>query len=82
MVDGVRGLAGLLVQLLVGAVSVTEQGLVTAHHQLMEAANARPTVQVTLTQKPATTTHAPVRNSPLISQKYIDLVIYHEYVLL
>ena len=56
MVDGIRGLAGLLAQLLVGEVSVTEQGLVPAHCQLMGAANARTTVQIPLRQKPATTT--------------------------
>ena len=63
MVDGIRGLTGPLAQLLVGAVSVTEQGLVPAHCQLMEVAIARTTAQVTLRQKPATTTIAQVSDS-------------------
>ena len=63
MVDGVRGLTGPLAQLLVGAVSVTEQELVTAHRQIMGVMNARRTVQVTLRQKPATTTIAQVSDS-------------------
>ena len=60
MVDGVRGLTGQLAQLLVGVVSATEQGFVTALCQLMGAVNARITVQVTLKQKAATATIAQV----------------------
>ena len=60
MADGVRGLTGLLAQLLVGAVSATEQEFVTTLRQLMGVVNARMTVQVTLKQKAATTTIAQV----------------------
>ena len=62
MVDGLHTIAGLAALLLVGVVSVAEQGLVTAHHQLMEVANARPTAQVTLTLRLVTATHARVSN--------------------
>ena len=50
MADGEHTLTGQLAQLLVGVVSVAEQGLATAPRQLMEEANARLTVQVTLKQ--------------------------------
>ena len=63
MVDGVHTIAGLAAQLLVGVVSIAEQGLATAHRQLMEEANARLTVQVTLKQRPVTPTLAQVRES-------------------
>ena len=60
MVDGVHTLAGTVAQLLVGMVSVAEQGLVTVHRQLMEVSNAQQTVQVTRKQRSATPTHAQV----------------------
>ena len=60
MVDGLHTIAGLAALLLVGVVSVAEQGLVTAPRQLMEEANARRTAQVTLKQRPATPTLAQV----------------------
>ena len=77
MVDGVRGLAGQLAQLLVEVVSVAEQGLVTAPRQLTKAANARLTGQVTLKQKSATPIHAQVLTYLSISEIGIDWVICH-----
>ena len=72
MVDGVHTVAGPGAQLLVGMVSVAEQGLVTAPRQLMEEANARLTVQVTLKQKTATPIHAQVLKLLSTSQIGID----------
>ena len=62
MGDGEHTIAGQAAQLLVGVVSVVEQGFVTTLRQLMEVANARQTVQVTRKQRPATPTHAQVDN--------------------
>ena len=72
MVDGVHGLAGPVAQLLVGVVSVAEQGLATVLRQLMEEVNARLTVQVTLKQKTATPIHAQVLKLLSTSQIGID----------
>ena len=66
MAGGVNGTTGPRVQLPVGAVSLVEQGLVTAHYHLMEVTNARPMVQMTPKQMPATPIHAPVQNGLLI----------------
>ena len=82
MVGGVCGLPGAVAQLRVGVVSATERGFVTAHRQLMEAANARPTGQVALRQKPATTTIAHVSDSLSTSEKCTDTVVCPEYFLL
>ena len=62
MVGGVHTRYGPVAQLLVGEVSVAERGLVTTHRQLMEGANARPTDQVILKQRPATPTNAVSRS--------------------
>ena len=67
--------AGPVAQLLVGVVSVAEQGLVTTHRQLMGVANALPMVQVTLTQKSATIMHVQVSKSLSISEKCTDSVV-------
>ena len=69
MADGVHTLDGPLAQLPAGGVSIAEQGLVTARHQLMEVENARLMVQLTPTQNPATPIRAQVRNSLSVSQK-------------
>ena len=79
MVDGVHTIAGLAAQLLVGVVSVAEQGLATAHRQLMEEANAWLTVQVILKQKAATPMHAQVLIYLSMSQVSIDWVVCHCY---
>ena len=74
MVDGAHTIAGLAAHSLAEVVSVAEQGLAIAHRQLMEEANARQTVQVTLRQKAVTPIHAQVLKILSMSQICIDWI--------
>merc|ERR1711981_3732 len=58
MVDGVTGLSGTNVQLLVGAHNIAEQGFATTQHQLTVVMTALLMVQVTLKQKTVEPLHA------------------------
>ena len=75
MGDGVLTIAGPAAQLPVGVVSVSEQGLATAHHQRMGEANAQRTAQVILKQKTAILIHAQVLHILSTSQTGMDWLV-------
>ena len=75
MGDGEHTIAGLAAHLLVGLVSVVEQGLVTTLRQLMEVVNARPTGQVTPKQKAAIPIPVQVLTCPSMPQIGIYWVV-------